>query len=745
MEEEKSYLANTIELLQHLIETETDNLTGRKRELISSRKDMWDNSAHFADDFDKLIEMNQHLQSVQSRTSDYESTRKSIERYKKMLDTPYFGRLDFIETGEEENEKIYIGKGHVHDGESGKIIVYDWRAPISSMYYRFEPGKASFKAPFGEIVGELTLKRQYKIVKAQLKYFFDCSVQISDEILQEVLSRNSSPKMRNIIETIQKEQDIIIRDTENDLLIVQGVAGSGKTSIALHRVAFLLYEGMSSRLASNNILILAPNDAFNNYIGQVLPELGEENVVRATMEGMVKTILEDEVEKNSFIGFEGRSKQLEECILGRGSIGGDAVVNWVKFKGSSTFREIIDRYLKLYEHRLLKFDDVYYNGRLILNKIEFKSMFLNNKIGAVMAKRLARIESRIMDMTVDLRKERLKKIETIVGRSDEHQFEIKSFSRLLLMKNSQAFSAKLKKVTQLDIFSIYKSLFKSKEQFYKIAKGLTLPEDIDEIIEYTYATMDGQSPNYEDLTAIAYMKLKVFGKDANEDIRQVVIDEVQDYYPIQLAIMKELYERAKFTVVGDIAQSIERSCEVSRYDDLPELLGKSKTIRLSLNRSYRSSYEINEFAKDIHEGIVDCISFPRYEEVPEVIFQENEETLLKMLLERNLRYLGEGFKTVAILCKTMKQTEALYNKLKDKMEIRIVEGNDDETEKGCMIMPIYAAKGLEFDAVLLYGVDDVNYCTNMDRRLLYIACTRALHRLSIYYIGKKSRFLKESS
>lgn len=743
LEEEKAYLDYTIHFLQHFINTQTEKLNDRKGELISSRKDMWENSIHYTSDFEKLTEMNQHLQQVQSRTLDYEDTRKTIERYRKSIESPYFGRFDFIETDEEENEKIYIGKSHVPDATTGQIVVYDWRAPISSMYYRFEPGKAFFKAPFGEITGELTLKRQYKIVKSELKYFFDCSVQISDEILQDVLSRNSSPKMRNIVETIQKEQDIIIRDTDNELLIVQGVAGSGKTSIALHRVAFLLYEGMSMKLSSNNILILSPNDAFSSYIGQVLPDLGEENVENATMEGLVKETLHEDALKfafNSLNSINGRSKQLEECISGRAGLAGKVVSRWVEFKGSNTFKQIVDRYLKLYEHRLIKFEDVYYNGKLVINRTELKAMFLNNKTGSPMAKRLARIENRIIDMTVDMRKEILNKLKAIVQSGYGHEFEIESFSRLLLMKNSQIFAAKLKKFTEIDIFSMYKDIFKNKKQFYKLSKGLILPEDIDEIIEDTYKAMKNKNPHYEDLTMIAYIKLRAFGKNINDDIHQVVIDEVQDYYPIQLAIMKELYGNARFTVVGDVAQAIERSCGFSIYDNIPVLLGKSKAIRIFLNRSYRASYEINEFAKDIYEGGIDSISFPRYEEAPEVLCHENEEVLLKALLERIQRYLKEGFETVAILCKTMKQTEALYDRLKGSIDVTIVNG--DEAGKGCVIKPIYAAKGLEFDTVLVYGIDDETYCSDMDRRLLYIACTRALHRLSLYHTGNRSKFLK---
>lgn len=742
MKEERDYLKNVVEIIQGLLTSEEHKLLDRKEKLISSRRDMWNNSSHSSNDFDRLTEMNQHLQQVSIRTFDYENTRKVIDKYSKMVDSPYFGRFDFTEDGCEETERIYIGRGNVTDPQSNEIMVYDWRAPISSMFYRFEPGKGSFKAPSGEISGEITLKRQYRIVKSQLKYFFDCSVQIIDEILHEVLSRNSSPKMRAIIETIQKEQDIIIRDTENDLLIVQGVAGSGKTSIALHRIAFLLYEGMSSKLEANNILILSPNHAFSSYINHVLPELGEENVEQVTFEDITRGFFTEDVKDSSNFIFHGRTEQIEACISGRGSISGDTVSKWVEFKGSGVFVTIIDRYLKYYEHHLLKFEDVYYSNKLIASRQELKSFFLNNKTGMPMAMRLSRIESRLQDTIEDLKKDRLKKLENIVWERGGHEFEEKSFSKLLLIKDSQTFTNKLRRFTKIDIFSLYEGLFSDKTLFHKLSKGLQLPEDMDEMITWTFQTIRDKCLYYEDWTALTYMKIKVYGANGNPDIRQVVIDEVQDYYPLQLAILKELYADARYTVVGDIAQSIERTGDISIYDQMPGILVKRKTIKLCLNRSYRSSFEINQFSKRIAGGMPECISFPRNEEEPEILSGQSDEKLQCLMLERIQRYYSEGFESVAILCKTMKQAKMLYQRISKQTCVKLVDGNDDEIGKGCYVMPVYMAKGLEFDAVLVYGVEDINYCTDTDRRLLYIACTRALHRLSLYHTGEKSRFLK---
>ena len=742
LENEKCYLENAIRLAKYQLDRENEKLVQCKESLIEARKEMWENTAHHSQDFEKLTEMNQHQQIVLSRTVDYDIVKKNVEKYLTMMEVPYFGRFDFIEDGYDEQEKIYIGKYSLIDSKNSDIIVYDWRAPISGMFYRFEPGKASYVAPFEEITGEISLKRQYKILKGHLQYYFDCSMQINDEILQEVLSRNSSPKMRDIVETIQKEQDIIIRDTESDLLIVQGVAGSGKTSIALHRIAFLLYEGMTSKLAANNILIISPNNMFESYINHVLPELGEENVVQNTMEETVKNCFKG-LEKCTvqIPDFHGRNEQIEACMLGSNDFCGSKITKWVEFKGSKTFKIILDRYLKLYERHILKFVDVYYSNILIANRADIKNDFLNNKLGIPMAKRLQRIESRLLESIKDLRKERLRRIEELVKKSDGHEFQIKSFSRLLLMKHNRVFTQSLKSFTSVDVFSIYERLFLDPKLFYKLSKGLQLPDDVQEIIKHTYEASKKKYYYYEDLTAIAYIKLKIFGAKGASDIRQVVIDEVQDYYPIQLAILKELYEDARFTVVGDIAQSIERSASISIYDEIPQVLKKTKTVKLLLNRSYRCSYEINEFAKRIQGGMPDCVSFPRSEEEPEILCGETEEMLQKLALNNIERYIGEGFETMSILCKNMSQASELYKQLKNKVDITLICDSEQEIRKGLFIMPVYMAKGLEFDAVLIYGVDDDNYYTELDRRLLYIACTRGLHRLSLYYKRVKSRFL----
>ncbi len=293
--EEINYLEKTTDLLKYKLEMETEKLAEQKLDLIASRKEMWENTTHSSSDFDKLSDLNQYLSALNSQTFSYTELEKRIAKYEKMVDSPYFARIDFTEDGYDDTEKIYIGLFNLMDEDTHEIAVYDWRAPISSVYYSSELGPVKYKAPSGIIKGAVSLKRQFKITKGELEYFFDSNVNIVDEMLMEALSKNMTSKMKTIVETIQKQQDMIIRDLDNDLLIVQGVAGSGKSSVALHRIAFLLYQGLNLKLIANNIVIISPNTLFSKYISSVLPELGEDNINEYTFENIFVKLFDNKL------------------------------------------------------------------------------------------------------------------------------------------------------------------------------------------------------------------------------------------------------------------------------------------------------------------------------------------------------------------------------------------------------------------------------------------------------------------
>lgn len=733
---EFEYLDKTINFLKSEIMKGNALISNRKHNIIGSRRDMWENTAHHSADFEKMTEVNQHLIEVTNQTNSYLNILNMIEKYEKIVEAPYFGRFDFTEEGFTAIEKIYIGLHNVMDLNTNNIYVYDWRAPISSIFYQYELGKSSYKSPVGEVEGEVSLKRQYKIENSILKYFFDCSVSITDDLLKEVLSHNASTKMRNIVETIQREQDIIIRDIDNELMIVQGVAGSGKTSIALHRIAFLLYYGTNSSLGSNNIIIVSPNSVFSKYISSVLPELGEENVCQITFDDIIYKHF------NSKLVVEKRSMQLEHLIIQENKNEFNFKRDCIDFKGSDKFVCILKRLIKHYERKIIPIEDIYYDGQMIETKQNLKNLLLNNKINTPLCKRLKRIENRILDKVHPMQKKQLERIKNIVGKGGEHQLEVNSFSRLLSIKEIKKLMCRLHKFTEVDYFGLYKILFMNDELLIKLSKGLNLPGNIKLIISETRKNLEEGIINYEDCGPLLYIKLTIEGSNYFSDIKQVVIDEAQDYYPVQYEVFKLLFPNSKYTVLGDINQTIEKDTDISIYDSIEEIFEKRKSVKLSLNKSYRSSIEINCFNQKLLNRANNFVSFERHEEVPIIIGKDNDKALDNTIAQDIKEFLDMGFESIAVICKTQIEAENICERLIGLTNISLVNSMKPEIDKGVWVIPSYISKGLEFDVVLAYGVSKQNYNSEFDRKLLYIACTRALHRLRLYYVGERSPLLK---
>ncbi|MDR3584126.1 MAG: 3'-5' exonuclease [Desulfosporosinus sp.] len=733
-QEEIEYLSKTIAFINEEVEREGDDLAEKKSDLIAARKDMYENTVHISSDFESLVDMNLYHSQINNQISNCSSNSQRIKKLKKMINSPYFGRFDFTEKGFNEKERIYIGLYNLMDRNSGQVYVYDWRAPISSIFYRYELGEVMYNSPIGICRGEVSLKRQYQIRNSKLKYFFDCNVRITDDILQEVLSHNTSAKMKNIIETIQKEQDIIIRDRDHELLIVQGVAGSGKTSIALHRIAFLLYEGLNSNLQSTNVIIISPNTVFSHYISSVLPELGEENVRQSIFDDLVLDAF-----KGRF-GEDTRDMQLETLIHSRAKKEGDQRRQNIDFKGSRIFKQILDRLVWHYAHRLIIFEDVYYNGTILATRQQLKNRFLHNEIGIPLAKQLKRIEKILLEKVHPLQKNRLKRLEKIVAKSEGHEFEIKSFSRLLAIKQAKAFRERIQRFTNVDYSQLYELLFSNRGLLVRLSQGLELPETIEEIVTTTQQNLRQGQVFYEDYAPLLYLKLKIEGNDMFSEIKHVVIDEAQDYSLLQYEVFKLLYKNAAYTVLGDLQQTMEKTIDRSFYDDISEILNKRKTVKLSLDKGYRSTREINTFTqKLLSEGSKQTYyAIERHGEEPLVLHQETSESMAKAIIGDIAHYTEQGYESIAVICRTQADAEKVYCRLNKSVQITLIKPRGGEVIKGALVIPSYMAKGLEFDVVIVYNVDTENYSSNFDKKLLYIASTRALHRLVIYYKGDKS-------
>lgn len=731
MMQEKKYLNNTLEFINNQLESEYHEIGIKEEDIISYRRKMYENASHHAQDFNRLSETVQYLNPLVMQAIDYEASQQRIELYEKMKKTPYFARVDF-NTPKWGEETIYIGIGNLENEETFESYVYDWRAPISSIFYRYELGPASYEAPSGTINGEITLKRQFEIENGNLAYFIDSSVNILDDILKETLSKNTSPQMRTIVETIQREQDVIIRDVDSDLLIVQGVAGSGKTSIALHRVAYLMYEGLRGRLKSSDMVLISPNQIFGQYIANVLPELGEENIDTITFERLIY------LHFDSGFDFVKRNEILEEILTSEPD-NRKLLQDNVVFKSSGEFLDIINRLIYHYEHSMIEFTDIMYDGKTIASKDLLKARFLESTSRSLPVQvRLNHIETIISERIQAHKPYRLRKLEDFVAEKPEKMLDIKTTARLLNTKQVSRIMKGVRAFTRINYLELYKELFAKPSLFKRLSKDIPLPQNIDQIIQLTSERLQKGVIDYNDAMALFLLKLRMDSSHENIDIRQVVVDEAQDYSPVHFEVLARLYPNAKYTVLGDVNQTIVDLKGNNIYSSIQNQLKKRKSTLVTLNKSFRCSYEISTFAAQFADKDIDIQQLDRHEEKPKIISAETSDLLNQQLVEQLIKWQNDGYNTIAVVCKNARESKELFNKIIPDITVKLVTEDEPAPLGGVGIIPVYLAKGLEFDAVAIYETNMQKYYTNNDRRLLYISATRALHRLSLFHTGELS-------
>ena len=701
---EEKRLAQTISLAEEQLKQAKEAADKKKSEIIEAKKDVRENTEHgitslyTSDGFEALVELSQYINPVTDKIIDYEEEEHKILLLEKMIKSPYFARIDFKFDDEDEFEKIYIGRSSLRKNSYQEMYVYDWRSPIASIFYRFMTGEAFYDAPCGRVTGELNLKRQYEIKNGKLEYFFDSDVQIVDEFLRQLLSQNTTAKMKAIVETIQHEQDVVIRDMENDLLMVQGVAGSGKTSIALHRAAYLMYQGLQTKLSANNIMIISPNSIFEQYISNVLPELGEDNVISSVFEDILSALL---------IGrkIQSRNDFLENLIVN--SKYKEISRNSIEFKTSSFFREILDQFLIDIPRQWIEFEDVYYEGKCVVSGQILKDKILGRPETPLGIK-LEQLEDYILEQIFGTGKGR--------GHKEEKN----------LIKQE------IQKFIKIDIVELYKILFSNEAYFYSLLQNSNLSQGIKSIWEYTRENLEADRLYYDDAIAIAYLYLKIYGTNKYKNIKQVVIDEAQDYYPLQYEIFNLLFSNAKFTILGDMKQTLAKKEDISFYEQIQKILNKKKSSLIMLDKSFRCTNEILNFSLKFIEQSSQIKSFNRNGDSPKVYIADNSEIFIDEIVKEIKLCQEKGFQSICLICKTEKNSTYLFNKIKHKLDIQLIKNGSASDLQGVFILPVYMSKGLEFDAVLICDADSQNYHDEDDKNLLYVACTRALHKLSLF-------------
>lgn len=666
LEEVKEKLNSRIHALQQ-------DLEEGEKDIAGMQEYYWDNYTEM-DEYG--YENYDNQQALFRQASANEEKAKLMHRFMKMQDSPFFGRIDFIFDGEDEAETFYIGIGNFAEKTGSVPLIYDWRAPVSGLFYDFDKGPASYQAPAGLIEGEIASKWQYKIRNGKMVYGFESDMMIDDEILKQELGSNSDVQLKNIVRTIQKEQNAIIRNTKDKILVIQGVAGSGKTSIALHRIAYLLYHDRKN-LKSSNILILSPNSVFADYISHILPELGEENIQEMSFDIFAYKEL-----KGTVVDCEDRFHQIEHRMEQKDP----EAERRNKEKQSQYFIGLVEGFLVELEDRLMDIRDIEFKG---MRKTEqeiielFYYKFQHLPI-------LARMEA-VMEYFID-------EYETL------YQKDVTEEEKELLTEQF------MKMYVTRDLYEIYNWLME--EGGY-----LTLPG-----VPYERRVLA-----YEDVYPMLYLKHRLDGTKARSNIKHLVIDEMQDYSYLQYVILEGMFS-CKMTILGDKSQTIDReSQDVMRF--LPKIFGKN-IRKIVMNKSYRNTVEIARYAEKI-VGDTNMELFERHgKEVEEASCISMDEAVEKVCSRVNLG--EEGFETAAVITMTEWEAKVLYRKFQEAgMEVSYIDRDSTSFKKGLTVTTFYMAKGLEFDQV--FGVSKM-WNTGFAGQAKYICATRALHELYMYEI-----------
>ncbi|NRT71986.1 RNA polymerase recycling motor HelD [Clostridium beijerinckii] len=735
---EREWLKEVLKEAQKQLDEKRNFREKFKSDAIEVQRELWENigSVSVNNGLEQIVDFMQSINTMKIQKRTHEFTRKLEQKYERILLSPYFARMDFIEKGEERAEKCYIGISNLIN-DNFDFLIYDWRAPISSMFYDYEIGQAEFKCPEGIVEGELTLKRQYKINNGEIEYMFDSNLKIDDEVLQDILSKSTDTKMKGIVTTIQREQNKVIRNEEYKNLIVQGPAGSGKTSVALHRIAYLLYKHRD-KITPKNIVIFSPNDIFNEYISDVLPELGEDNMCQTTFKEYMHKALGGGLSKENY------SEMMEYILASKKESDYQIRINNIKFKSSKEFIDILKRYVTFMEKEDTNFKNIKFRGDLIISSQDLEELFFKDYANLPRKRRLQKIRERILFLLKPYEEQRIKEVADELKSSGSYldKAEIIEHSTAMVKNELKEIYHEINRMTKFDLMGIYKKLFENLEFFLKDSNIEFNEKKISEIKSYTLEKIKVRRLNYEDQIALLYLKGAMGDLPKTSEIKYVIIDEAQDYSPLQYEIFYQLFNHANLTILGDLNQSINPFMNVGDYKNISHIFAEDNTCIINLTKSYRSTMEITKFSRRLLDKGLEAQCVERSGEEPLLLGFSNEKAIRERLLEDIKIYNEKNYKSIGIITKTAKEANEVYNFLKDKTNVRSIIKDDDEYVSGILVIPAYLAKGLEFDVVIIYNAGDENYSCEEERLLLYTACTRALHVLRVYYSGNITPLLK---
>jgi DNA helicase-2/ATP-dependent DNA helicase PcrA len=681
-QEEAERLAHCLDHVGKSLAKTKVRLDEYQREIKAAHEHMWD-ARRDMDHIDKAA----LRQSIDQMMRSSDVMREQQSKLLKLRKSPYFARFDFCRHGENNVRAYYVGVHDFQDNEDdGQPVIYDWRAPVSSLFYDYETGSAHYEAPSGTINGEITSKRQFRIRDGKMELLIESALNIVDEVLQDELARTSEDGMKTIVATIQRDQNAIIRDADAHTLVIQGVAGSGKTSIALHRIAFLLYR-FKDTISSDQILIISPNRVFADYIGNVLPELGEHPVPEIGMDRLAAELLGD-IRFESF--FEQTTQLLEKQD--------DAAVARIRAKAAPELLKQMEDYARYLEGTIFQPFDCEIRRRPVP--------------GFLFEREWNRYRNRPPN---ERRKDTAKSV--IEEVENQYRIELRKEERAQLRK---ALAAMINRPT----------LRQAYRGFYDwIGQPELLPKGAGKI-------------EYADVFPLIYLKLLTEGVDNPwGDVEHLLVDEMQDYTAVQYAVLARLFPCSK-TILGDAGQSVN-----PHTASTPETIGKvmKGATLVRLNKSYRSTYEIMQFALRVSPN-PDLIAVRRHGEQPEVVQYDTDEDRLAGIAKDIAKFEASDHRSLAIIAKTQREADRLHRHLKDRgIAARLLANESSAFSTGVIVCSAHLAKGLEFDRVIIADAGAKNYATPMDRNLLYVGCTRAMHRLSLASVGKTSALIAQAS
>lgn len=741
--------------LDNIMEQIKEREKSLKKSIKSAEGEARELNSHFFDDvkldydgystsMETALSIHQQQQLLSEREHAWQHSAKQLDTVERLEKRPYFARVDFKENGEEKPETIYIGLGSFADKDD-HFLIYDWRAPISSIYYDGKLGKVTYNSPEGEITVDMTKKRQFMIEDGKIINMFDTNESIGDQMLLSVLSEKSSTQMKSIVTTIQREQNKIIRNTSADLLFVQGAAGSGKTSAILQRIAFLLYR-YRGNLTSSDVIMFSPNQLFNDYIKNVLPEMGEQNMVQMTYWQFVARRLPG-------MNVESLFKQFEDQT---------ADTNISKFKDSVNFFNLLTCYAKRLNKRGVIFKNIYFRDKKkpYFDKDKIKEIYYSFNENYNLANRIDATREeliKILNRKITPETKKAWVAHTIEGMSQQELND-------LYDRPDQEFESEAKeeaflgrKIVLAALKGVHKRIlhnhfFNMRAQYLSFLRAVPKMVDLskwdideDEWMKHVEEVKNNFKSHYiamSDVSAYLYLYDLVTGRRTDYGMRYAFIDEIQDYTPFQLAYLKYNFPRAKFTMLGDLNQAIFTKDESrSLLKQISGLFDPEKTDVVQLTKSYRSTKELTNFTKQILRQGEKIEAFNRKGPKPVIWGRKTDEEAVAVL-SNVLRDNEKHKMTTAVITKDLASAKFVHKMLADRGEkATLIATANQRLVDGTLIIPSYLAKGLEFDAVIMWGASKENYHRVDETQLVYTITSRAMYKLDIIYTGEKSPLL----